>query len=142
MSPVYGGQPNGPIDERHTIRTTRTCKSLQFAFSLSEEKSLSSVDMPFLAPFRLQVPAPPDWLPLLVLATLCTVVAHTWNIHLLGRLRAYTANLTMNFEPVWGILLGAALFHEHTLLHPAFYVGAALIILANFLDPILQRRFR
>ncbi len=46
----------------------------------------------------------------------------------------------MNFEPVWGILLGAALFHEYQQLHPAFYLGTALIILANFLDPWLGRR--
>ncbi|NIP96770.1 MAG: hypothetical protein GWO24_26375 [Akkermansiaceae bacterium] len=67
-------------------------------------------------------------------------MAHTWNIHLLRHLTAYTANLTMNFEPVWGILLGAALFHEYQQLHPAFYLGTALIILANFLDPWLGRR--
>jgi len=67
-------------------------------------------------------------------------VAHTWNIRLLRQLTAYTANLTMNFEPVWGILLGAMLFHEYEHLHFAFYLGTALIIIANFLDPWLKKR--
>ena len=74
------------------------------------------------------------------LALLCTTVAHTWNIHLLRRLTAYTANLTMNFEPVWGILLGAILFHEYQQLHLAFYLGTVFIIVANFLDPWLKKR--
>jgi drug/metabolite transporter (DMT)-like permease len=96
--------------------------------------------LPFIAPYHFQFPTRNDWIPLLVLALLCTTVAHTWNIHLLRRLTAYTANLTMNFEPVWGILLGVVLFHEYEQLHFAFYLGTALIIVANFLDPWLKNR--
>ncbi len=96
--------------------------------------------LPFIAPYHFQFPTRNDWIPLLVLALLCTTVAHTWNIHLLRRLTAYTANLTMNFEPVWGILLGVVLFHEYAQLHFAFYLGTALIIVANFLDPWLKKR--
>ncbi|MBL49385.1 MAG: hypothetical protein CMP28_10585 [Roseibacillus sp.] len=100
----------------------------------------ASLSLPFLQPGHLQLPREGDWPSLLVLALLCTALAHTWNIHLLKRLTAYTANLTMNFEPVWGILLGAILFLEYKQLHLAFYLGTALIILANFLDPWLKRR--
>lgn len=96
--------------------------------------------IPFITPHHFQFPEHNDWLPLLTLALLCTLIAHTWNIHLLGKLTAYTANLTMNFEPVWGILFGAILFHEYEHLHSAFYLGAALIIFANFLDPWLKTR--
>ena len=62
------------------------------------------------------------------------------SIHLLKRLTAYTANLTMNFEPVWGILLGSVIFREYEQLQISFYLGAALILLANFLDPLLKNR--
>lgn len=96
--------------------------------------------IPFITPHHFQFPTADDWLPLLTLALLCTLLAHTWNIFLLGKLTAYTANLTMNFEPVWGILFGALLFHEYHDLHFAFYLGAALIIFANFLDPWLKAR--
>ncbi len=88
--------------------------------------------------FRFEVPGAADWLPLLALAVLCTVVAHTWHIQLLRRITAFQTNLIMNFEPVWGILFGAVLFSEHKQLHPAFYAGALLIITANFLDPLLR----
>ncbi|NNC89931.1 MAG: DMT family transporter [Akkermansiaceae bacterium] len=90
--------------------------------------------------FTFEVPRADDWLPLLTLAILCTLVAQTWNIHLLRRITAFTSNLAFNFEPVWGIILGAILFHEYKDLHPAFYLGTLLIVAANFLDPVLRRR--
>jgi drug/metabolite transporter (DMT)-like permease len=101
---------------------------------------VAALAIPFIEPHHFQLPTSADWLPLLTLAILCTAIAHTWNIHLLRRLTAYTANLTMNFEPVWGIILGAIIFHEYQDLQPAFYLGTILIVFANFLDPWLRRR--
>lgn len=100
---------------------------------------MSAIILPFLSPYHLQAPSRSDWIPLLTLSILCTTIAHTWNIRLLRRLTAYTANLTMNFEPVWGILLGAVIFQEYTELKTSFYLGAILIILANFIDPWLKK---
>ena len=87
-----------------------------------------------------QVPTPGDWVPLLVLALACTVFAHTMHIHLLRRISAYTSNLAINFEPVYGIIMAALIFHEHKDLHPGFYLGALTIIAANVIQPILDRR--
>jgi len=87
-----------------------------------------------------QVPTPGDWLPLLVLALACTVFAHTMHIHLLRRISAYTSNLAINFEPVYGIIMAALIFHEHKDLHPGFYLGALTIIAANVIQPVLDRR--
>ena len=101
---------------------------------------IAALAIPLITPYQFQVPAAADWLPLLALAVLCTTLAHAWNIFLLKRLTAYTANLTMNFEPVWGILLGALLFQEYEQLHVAFYLGTALIIFANFLDPYFRKK--
>lgn len=83
-----------------------------------------------------------DGLWLLVLAWVCTVFAHGYHIHLLRRLSAYTANLAINFEPVYGIIAAAVLFGEHRQLHPGFFIGAATILLANFLHPVILRRLR
>lgn len=87
-----------------------------------------------------QRPISSDWLPLLTLALLCTVLAHTIHIHLLRRLSAYTSSLALNFEPVHGIILAALIFHEYQDLHPGFYLGALTIIAANIAQPILERR--
>lgn len=81
-----------------------------------------------------------DWLWLLLLAWVCTVFAHGFHIHLLRQLSAYTANLAFNFEPIYGILLAAILFGEHRQLHPGFFAGAAMILIANILHPVILRR--
>jgi drug/metabolite transporter (DMT)-like permease len=78
-----------------------------------------------------------DWLWLLLLAWVCTVFAHAYHIHLLRHLSAYTGNLAMNFEPIYGMLAAALVFGEHRQLHPGFYVGAATIIAANILHPVI-----
>jgi drug/metabolite transporter (DMT)-like permease len=87
-------------------------------------------------------PITSDWLPLLTLALLCTVFAHTMHIHLLRRLSAYTSSLALNFEPVHGIILAALIFQEYKDLHPGFYFGALTIITANIAQPFLERRRR
>jgi drug/metabolite transporter (DMT)-like permease len=81
-----------------------------------------------------------DWLWLLILALVCTVFAFGFHIHLLRRMSAYTANLAMNFEPIYGILAAALLFGEHKQVHPLFYAGLATILAANILHPFCLRR--
>jgi len=83
-----------------------------------------------------------DWLWLLLLALVCTVFAHAFHIHLLRRMSAYTANLAMNFEPVYGAMFAALFFGEHKQLHPLFYAGLATILAANLLHPYCLRRLR
>jgi drug/metabolite transporter (DMT)-like permease len=82
----------------------------------------------------------PLWLALL--AWVCTVFAHAFHIHLLRHLSAYTGNLAMNFEPVYGILAAALLFGENRSLHPGFYLGAGTLIAANILHPVMLRVIR
>lgn len=78
-----------------------------------------------------------DWLWLLMLAWVCTIFAHALHIHLLRYLSAYTSNLAINFEPVYGILAAALLFNEHRQLHPAFFIGTATIVAANLAYPVV-----
>lgn len=80
-----------------------------------------------------------DWLWLLMLAWVCTVFAHAFHIHLLRHLSAYTANLAVNFEPVYGIIAAALLFGEHRQMHPGFFVGASAILIANIAHPMALR---
>jgi drug/metabolite transporter (DMT)-like permease len=81
-----------------------------------------------------------DWLWLLLLAWACTVFAHAFHIHLLRYLSAYTANLAINFEPVYGIIAAALMFGEHRQLHPGFFLGTGTILLANILHPLILSR--
>jgi drug/metabolite transporter (DMT)-like permease len=78
-----------------------------------------------------------DWVWLLLLAWVCTVFAHAFHIHLLRHLSAYTGNLALNFEPIYGITAAALLFNEHRDLHPGFFLGTAAILLANIAHPLV-----
>lgn len=76
------------------------------------------------------IPDLKDWMWLLVLAWLCSVVAFQFSTYALQRLSAFTVNLTFNLEPVYGILLAFLVYHENKLLGFWFYVGFALIMAA------------
>lgn len=81
-----------------------------------------------------------DLLWLIVLAWVCTVFGYGFHIHLLKYLSAFTTNLAVNFEPVYGILAAAVLFGEHRDLSPGFFAGAAVIVMANIAHPLVLRR--
>lgn len=83
-----------------------------------------------------------DGLWILTLALVCTVFAHGFHIRLLNHLSAYTINLAISFEPLYGILAAAAMFGEHRKLPPVFYLGLATILLANVIHPICVRMTR
>ncbi|MEO5984853.1 MAG: DMT family transporter, partial [Ferruginibacter sp.] len=76
------------------------------------------------------IPTIPDLLWLLVLAGLCTVVSFDLQLNALKRLSAFTANLTYNLEPIYGIILAFIFFDEGKMFKPGFYLGLSLILLA------------
>lgn len=86
--------------------------------------------------FPFETPAQGDWPALLVLALICTCAAYLWFARLLKDVSAYTMNLAINFEPVYGIILAAIFFLEYESLTPLFYLGAAIIVLANTIHSI------
>lgn len=78
-----------------------------------------------------------DWLWLILLGWVCTVFAHGYHIKLLRHMSAYTGNLAMNCEPIYGMLGAVLVFGEQRELHPGFYVGTTAIIAANLLHPLI-----
>jgi drug/metabolite transporter (DMT)-like permease len=80
------------------------------------------------------LPTPGDWAWLLVLAIFCTVLSFDLQLNALQKISAFTANLTYNLEPVYGIILAFIFFHENENLKPPFYLGVALILLAVILQ--------
>ncbi|HQR01096.1 MAG TPA: DMT family transporter, partial [Ferruginibacter sp.] len=55
-------------------------------------------------PASYYVPTATDWLWLFVLAWLCTVLSFDLQLNALKKVSAFTANLTYNLEPVYGII--------------------------------------
>ena len=87
-----------------------------------------------------QLPSPNDWLWLGILATFCTVWASSTQIYLLRRFSAFTTNLVLNLEPIYGILLAAVIFSEHQDLNFVFYLGATCIVSANLIHAYISRK--
>jgi drug/metabolite transporter (DMT)-like permease len=86
----------------------------------------------FNLPFAL--PSSNDWLWLIILSWVCTVVAFFLSLSALKKVSAFTVNLSYNLEPVYGILLAFIIYHENEDLGISFYVGLSLIIVAVVLQ--------
>ena len=80
-----------------------------------------------------------DWYYLLVLGLLCTCLAFVFNLQALKHLSAFTSNLSVNLEPVYGIIMGAVFFNENQSLNLMFYLGAGIILGCVLLHPLLRR---
>jgi len=76
------------------------------------------------------LPTRMDWFWLSILAIACTV----WSTHLmlssLKHISAFTLNVTLNLEPVYGIILAFILFKEQKQLGLSFYAGIICIIIS------------
>ena len=77
-------------------------------------------------------PTPYDWLWLVVLSWVCTILTFFLYIRSLKNISAFTMNLTLTLEPIYGIILAFIIYHENRFLSQWFYLGFALIILAVF----------
>jgi drug/metabolite transporter (DMT)-like permease len=75
-----------------------------------------------------------DWFWLIVLSWICTILAFDLSLQALKKISAFTQNLTLNLEPVYGIILAFLLYHENKYLGLSFYVGFSLILLAVLLQ--------
>ena len=82
-----------------------------------------------------------DWIYLLILALLCTTLAYVLALRALRHLSAFTSNLAINLEPVYGIALAWLILKENEDLSGNFYWGVAIILLMIFVHPLLRRYF-
>jgi drug/metabolite transporter (DMT)-like permease len=76
---------------------------------------------------------------LLTLALACTLLPFALSLVALRHISAFTAQLAVNLEPIYAILLAIPLLGEQRELTPLFYVGVAIILAAVFAHPLLER---
>ena len=81
-------------------------------------------------------PSPMDWFWLLILALGCTVLSNHLMLSALKHISAFTLNVTLNLEPVYGIILAFILFKEQKQLGASFYIGILLIALSVLIQMI------
>jgi len=83
-----------------------------------------------------------QWVYIGLLALACTVYAFSVSVEIMKRISAFAVNLTINLEPVYGIILALILFGEKEQMQPGFYLGT-LVILGSVLSyPVLNRMYR
>lgn len=80
-----------------------------------------------------------DWGWLLILAWACTVLGFHLQLNALKKISAFTANLTYNLEPVYGIILAFIFFNEAAVLDWHFYLGLLFILTAIILHMLRLR---
>jgi drug/metabolite transporter (DMT)-like permease len=85
------------------------------------------------------LPSPRDWGLLAILSVVCTVYAFSVSVELMKRISAFMVNLTINLEPVYGILLALAFYGEKEQMNAGFYYGTLVILTAVLSYPMYKR---
>lgn len=88
------------------------------------------------------IPTFSDWIYILILALVCTVYAFSVSVEIMKRISAYAVNLTVNLEPVYGIILALIFFGEKEQMNYQFYIGTFIILLAVLSYPIINRKLK
>jgi len=84
------------------------------------------------------IPTPIDWLWILILALVCTVYAYSVSVELMKKISAFMVNLTVNMEPVYGIILAVLIFGDSEEMGAGFYWGTLIILASVMAYPLLD----
>jgi drug/metabolite transporter (DMT)-like permease len=85
----------------------------------------------------LQMP-PMDWLWIGILGTVCTAFAFVASVKVMEVLTPFTVSLSINLEPIYGIVLAFFIFGESERMTGGFYAGAAILIVALFANAVMK----
>jgi len=88
----------------------------------------------------LVLPGPRDAALLLVLAMACTLLPYALSLVALRHMSAFSAQLAVNLEPIYAIILAIVLLGEQKELGALFYAGVAIILAGVFAHPLLSRQ--
>ena len=83
-----------------------------------------------------------DWMYLLLLSTVCTAFAFLVSVNVLKVIPAYTMVLTINLEPIYGIILAWFIFGESEKMSLSFYLGASMIMFTLFFNAWIKQRIQ
>ena len=102
--------------------------------------------MPWLFPVfagdLLVLPGLHDAIYLLLLAFACTLFPFALSLVALRHINAFSAQMAVNLEPVYAIMLAMLLFSEQQELSLTFYLGVAIILAAVFAQSLFDRQPR
>jgi len=82
-----------------------------------------------------------DWLWIGILSLVCSVYAYAVAINLTKKLSVFFIQLTLNLEPVYGIILALIVFGEKEVMRWNFYLGTIVILGAVVAYPFVKNKF-
>lgn len=80
-----------------------------------------------------------DWFWIIILGVLCTGFAFVASVKVMEELTPFTVSLTINLEPVYGIILAFFIFGASEKMTLGFYVGTVLILGALYLNALKKK---
>jgi drug/metabolite transporter (DMT)-like permease len=86
------------------------------------------------------LPSMSDWIYIALLAWLCSVYAYSAAVDLMKKVSVFFFQLTLNLEPVYGIIMAVIVFGDTEKMTINFYAGTLIIMSAVLLFPFLRRK--
>ena len=83
-----------------------------------------------------------DLIYLFILSSVCTAYAFIASTAVMKYLSPYTVMLTINLEPIYGIILAILIFKDKEKMSPEFYLGALIILFTVVLNGIIKYRLK
>lgn len=83
-----------------------------------------------------------DFWYLLILSSVCTAYAFIVSTSVMKYLSPFTVMLTINLEPIYGIVLAILFFKDSEQMKTEFYCGAVVILLSVILNSIIKAKKR
>lgn len=83
-----------------------------------------------------------DWLYIAILSLVCTVYAYSAAVKLMQKMSAFVINLTVNLEPVYGIILAIIIFGSEEKMTNGFYIGTFIILVSVLIYPLINRYYK
>ena len=83
-----------------------------------------------------------DIIYLMILSSVCTAYAFIASTAVMKFLSPYTVMLTINLEPIYGIILAVLIFEDKEQMSPQFYLGAVIILVTVILNGIIKSRLK
>lgn len=78
---------------------------------------------------------------LVFLGVVCTALAFIGGVAVMKELSPFTAMMTINLEPIYGIILALLVLGDSEYMSPGFYIGGAIVLISIIANGFLKRRF-
>lgn len=86
-------------------------------------------------------PSRNDWIYITLLAGVCSVYAYSVAVELMKKVSVFLIQLTLNLEPLYGIIMAVIIFGANEKMGLNFYMGTVLILSAVASYPFIKKRF-